>query len=104
MLVGAGCYSSTSTSTTTKTSGTGNAVTMSNLTFSPSSLTVKKGTAVTWTNNDSVAHTVTGDNGGPASGQLGNGKTYSFTFDTVGTVAYHCSNHPSMTASVTVTP
>jgi len=71
--------------------------------FSPSALTVKKGTTVTWTNRDTAPHTVTGDNGGPASGELKNGGTYSYTFNTTGTFAYHCTVHPSMKATVTVT-
>ncbi len=101
LLAGAGCYSKKATTTTT--TGTGNAVTIQGMAFSPSSLTVTKGTKVTWTNQDSAAHTVTGDAGGPASGQLGKGQSYSYTFSTTGTFAYHCANHSYMTGSVTVT-
>ncbi len=36
-------------------------VVMSGLTFVPSSLVVKPGVTVRWTNNDTVAHTVTSD-------------------------------------------
>lgn len=100
LLVGAECYGAKTT--TTNTSGTGNSVSISGMAFSPTNLTVAQGTTVTWTNNDNTAHTVTGDNGGPASGQLNNGQTYSFTFTTVGSFPYHCSNHPTMTGSVTV--
>jgi plastocyanin len=84
---------------------TSNSVTISNFAFSPANLTVKKGTTVTWTNQDSTAHTVTETDGqkGPDSSSLGNGKTYSFTFDTVGTFKYKCSIHPEMLGTVTVT-
>ena len=79
-------------------------VSIADMAFSPAAITVKKGTKVTWTNNDSTAHTVTADSGsGPASGNLTNGQSYSFTYDTVGTFSYHCSIHPDMTGTVTVT-
>jgi len=77
-------------------------VSIQNFSFSSSSLTVKKGDTVVWTNKDSVPHTVTGDNGGPSSGTLSLNQTYSFTFKTAGSFPYHCSIHPSMTATVTV--
>jgi len=82
-----------------------NAVNITNFAFSPSNITVKKGTAVTWTNKDSVAHTVTENDGqdGPKSSNLDQNQTYSFTYNTVGTFKYHCSIHPDMTGSVTVT-
>jgi plastocyanin len=80
-------------------------VTIQNFAFSPAAITVKKGTTVTWTNKDSTTHTVTETDGqkGPDSGNLANGKTYSFTFDTVGTFKYHCAIHPDMLGTVTVT-
>ncbi len=78
-------------------------VSVKGMAFSPSSLTVKKGTKVTWKNNDSIAHTVTGDNGGPNSNTLSAGDSYSFTFNTVGSFPYHCNFHPSLTGTVKVT-
>ena len=79
-------------------------VSIANMAFSPASPTVAQGTTVTWTNNDSVAHTVTVDSGsGPNSGQLQPGQTYSFKFDQAGTFGYHCSIHPFMKATVVVT-
>lgn len=81
------------------------AVTIQNFSFSPSVITVKKGTTVTWTNSDSVTHTVTETDGktGPNSGNLDPTKTYSFTYNTVGSFAYHCSIHPNMVGEVVVT-
>ncbi|MCX6752035.1 MAG: cupredoxin family copper-binding protein [Candidatus Nomurabacteria bacterium] len=71
--------------------------------FSPSTLTIKKGTKVTWTNNDGVAHTVTSDSGSLLdSGRILPGGTFSFTFNTVGTFNYHCTIHPMMTGNVVV--
>ena len=77
-------------------------ISISNFAFSPASLTVKKGTTVTWTNQDGVTHTVTGDNGGPSSGDLANGQSYSYTFNQTGTFTYHCSIHTFMKATVIV--
>ncbi len=82
-----------------------NSVSISNFKFSPSNITIKKGTTVTWTNNDSVGHTVTETDGkdGPKSSDLNQGQSYSFTYNAVGTFKYNCSIHPNMTGSVTVT-
>ncbi len=84
-----------------------NTVLISNYTFSPNPLKVKKGTMVTWTNRDIAKHSVTVDNGQPAGGPgsdlFGKGQSYSFTFATVGTFKYHCDPHPYMHGVVEVT-
>jgi plastocyanin len=79
------------------------AVTISNFAFQPNSLSVATGTTVTWTNNDSMPHTVTADDGSFTSGPIAAGATFSHTFTAAGTVAYHCQFHASMHGSVTVT-
>ena len=81
-------------------------VTISGYAFSPAVITVKAGTKVTWTNKDSVAHTVTSDSDAPAkvdSGLFGKDKSFSFTFDTAGTYNYYCEPHPYMKGTVIVT-
>lgn len=102
-----GAYCSKKTTTNTNTAGgtqqSANAVVISNFSFSPAKLTVVKGTTVVWTNQDSAPHTVTGTGGGPASGTLNQGESYSYTFDQAGSFGYRCSIHPSMTGTVTVT-
>lgn len=83
-----------------------NSVTIKDFAFSPATMTVKVGTKVTWTNEDSVSHTVTADtpsNDAPASNNIGKGESYSFTFNKAGTYAYHCTPHPYMKATVVVT-
>jgi plastocyanin len=87
------------------TPSSSNSVTIQNMAFTPADITVKKGTTVTWTNQDSVTHTVqeTDSQKGPNSENLENGEKYSFTFDETGTFHYHCSIHPDMTGTVTVT-
>jgi plastocyanin len=69
--------------------------------FSPQSVTVSAGTKVRWTNNDSYPHTVTSP-GNFNSGQLNQGQSYEFTFNTPGTYSYICDFHGNMTGSVTV--
>jgi plastocyanin len=78
------------------------AVTIAGMAFSPSSLTVPVNTTVTWTNSDSMAHTVTSTSGLFDSGSIGVGGNYSFTFASAGTFNYYCSIHPSMTGKIIV--
>ena len=59
------------------------------LSFSPSLVTVTKGTEVTWTNSDTLSHTVT--SAWFDSGNLGPGGTFSYTFEESGTFDYYCS-------------
>lgn len=83
---------------------TGNSVTIANFAFSPKTLMVKTGTKVTWTNMDSVTHTVTADQGAFNSGPLASGNNFSFTFTKAGSYAYHCMIHPTMMATIVVQP
>lgn len=87
---------------TQKATAETNEVAIEDFAFSPATIKVKKGTTVTWTNNDSVEHTVTGDNGGPDSELIAQGDTYSYTFNETGTFDYHCKPHPSMVGKVIV--
>lgn len=70
--------------------------------FDPGSVTVDAGATVTWTNQGPSPHTVTADDGSFDSGTLDAGGTFSFTFNTAGTVSYHCTIHPNMVGSVVV--
>lgn len=79
---------------------------IASMAYRPASVTVKKGATVTWTNQDTVRHDVTPDEDGEAfkgSQLLPQGESYSHTFNEPGTYTYHCSPHPHMTGSVTVT-
>ena len=84
---------------------TGDAVAIQNFTFAPQTLTVKAGTKVTWTNDDSTPHTVTSTDGPSTSasptglfdsGQLNAGASFSFRFTKAGTYYYDCTIHASM--------
>jgi plastocyanin len=84
-------------------SGGGTEVSMKDIKFDPTDVTVKAGDTVTWVNDDSVGHDVTGD--GFKSGEPGamqNGDTFEHTFDQAGTFDYVCSVHPGMEGSVKV--
>lgn len=73
--------------------------------FSQKTLKIKKGTQVTWTNRDSAKHDITPDKQSEDfknSELLAKDASYNFTFNTVGTYAYHCSPHPYMKATIEV--
>lgn len=78
---------------------------MEEIEYVPMDVTVKKGGTVTWTNSDTVTHTVTKE-GGPGgefdSGNMNVDDTFEQTFDATGTVDYVCTIHPEQTGTVTV--
>lgn len=76
-------------------------ITIQNHSFT-SPVTVKKGTKVTWINNDVSAHTVVADDGSFDLGTVTKDQTKSYTFTTAGTYKYHCSIHPGMEGTVIV--
>ena len=68
--------------------------------FVPTTVTIRRGTEVTWTNNDNTDHTVTGN--GWDSGLIRPGATYKRTFNTVGSFDYRCTVHPTMQGTINV--
>lgn len=94
-------YGGTNNNNNNTTSGSN--VNISSSAFGPSSLTVKAGTTVTWTNNDYTTHTVTSNNGSFGSSDMKYGDSFSYTFGSAGTFAYHCIYHSSMTGTIVVT-
>lgn len=78
------------------------AVSISNFAFTPKTVTVKAGQAMTWTNKDSIPHTVTADDNKWDSGTLDPGKSYTHVFSQPGKYAYHCEIHTYMHGTVTV--
>jgi plastocyanin len=78
------------------------AITIQNFAFAPASLTVKAGTTVTWTNNDSRTHSVKWADGAAGSSPLTTGSSYTRTFATPGTYAYVCGIHASMHGTIVV--
>jgi plastocyanin len=110
LFIALSCNKSSSNSygTTNGSGGTGtdpNTISISGMSFSPSTLTVKSGTVVTWKNNDAMTHTATSDNGTTFNtGNIAAGSSASYTTSATGTFPYHCSIHPGMTATLVVTP
>lgn len=104
LVLAAACGSSAGTTTTGlgTNGGSGAQVVLKNLAFDPVSVTIKAGGSVTWANQDSVNHTVVGDNGEFQSGNLSNGGSFTFTFDEAGSYTYHCGVHPAMKGTVVV--
>jgi len=71
--------------------------------FVPKFISIPIQSIVTWTNHDSIYHTVTSDEEGLFdSGPLSPGDTIDNAFDTPGEFGYHCSIHPWMTGRVMV--
>src|ERR1051326_3893190 len=105
-MVSCGKGSGYSNSGTTGGNNNPNGIVMANMTFSPASKTVAKGTVVTWTNNDGFAHTVTSNDGTSFnSGTVNGGGTYSYTANIAGSFDYHCTIHGmAMSGTLVVTP
>lgn len=81
-------------------------VTIKGFAFSPTTITVAKGTKVTFDNQDRAAHTITSGTNRTKDGtfdqQLSGGTQTEIAFDTTGTFAYFCQFHSGMAATVVV--
>jgi plastocyanin len=73
------------------------------LSFDPPQTNVPTGSIVSWTNADSIQHTVTSDEQGLFdAGPISPGDTFENVFDSAGEFGYHCAIHPFMTGVVKV--
>jgi plastocyanin len=81
----------------------GPAVSITNFTFTPATLTVPVGATVTWTNHDEEPPTVAANDASFHSPGLGTNSLYSVMFPTAGRFDYICSIHPFMHGTVVVT-
>ena len=93
----------TTVATTAGGAGAKNEISIQGNAFSPDNLSIKVGDTVTWTNNDSYAHTVKAAKGEFESGNVAGGGKFSFTFSKEGTYEYICGIHTFMKGTVTVT-
>jgi plastocyanin len=95
----------TASTTATTAAASGNAVTIQNFSFNPGNESVKVGTKVTWTNQDSFNHTVKTIKGPakPDSTPIQPGKSFSYVFTKPGTYQYICGIHNNMHGTVVVT-
>lgn len=78
-------------------------VDIANFAFAPKDIQAKVGQKITFTNQDSTPHTATATAGAKFdSGQLDQGKSFSYTAKKAGTIQFVCSFHPNMTGTITV--
>jgi len=78
-------------------------VDIANFAFAPKAIQAKVGQKITFTNQDSTPHTATATDGAKFdSGQLDQGKSFSYTAKKAGTIQFVCSFHPNMTGTITV--
>jgi plastocyanin len=112
-LTAAGCggndddnSSATGSSSAAKPAASGGgdvAIQLKGFQFKPKDTTVKVGQKITWTNADTTDHNVTADSGADfKSDDFGEGGTFEFTADKAGKIAYECTLHPGMKATITV--
>ena len=92
---GAACAPSTEAGTVTGT--------IANFAFSPATIAAKVGDVVTWTNNDTTAHTATVKSDETCTTEnLASGATGSIVFNVAGSYDFFCKIHPNMTGKVEV--
>ena len=80
-------------------------VTIAKLVYAPAEITLHVGDAITWINNDPIAHTATAKanaSGGPWEVMIPPGKSASMQIKTAGTIDYYCRFHPNMKARLFV--
>ena len=76
--------------------------------FLPYNVSIGVGATITWSNDDTAAHTVTsgivaeGPDGLFDSSMFMSGTTFEFTFNDAGTYDYFCMVHPWMTGIINV--
>ena len=92
---GAACAVSTTAGTV--------AATIAGFAFSPATITAKVGDIVTWTNNDTTAHTATVTTDSSCdTGNIAAGASGSIQFNVAGAYDYMCKIHPNMTGKIEV--
>jgi plastocyanin len=88
-----------------KAGGSTVAISMKNTKYVPQDATVKVGSTVVWTNDDSFPHTVTKE-GGPGedfdSGNVSGGAKFETKVTKPGKIDYVCTIHPGQKGTLTV--
>ena len=75
--------------------GVANKITITGTSFSPSTITVQAGQPVCWTWSQSISHNVHADDDSFTSGAPSSTGNFQITFNTPGTIGYHCQVHGS---------
>jgi plastocyanin len=97
-----GCTGQKTVTNTTTMIEKPNTVLIKGFAFNPATLTVAKGTTVTWMDMDSATHIVVATGNDFSSQTLNTGQTFEHTFNETGTFEYKCGIHPSMSGKVIV--
>jgi len=78
-------------------------INIKNFSFNPPTITVKKGTKVTWINSDGVRHSVVSSGNNLFNSPLiSQGQSFSFVFTDALSVDYYCGPHPTMKGKIIV--
>jgi len=93
-LAGGGCHQGVTT-------GSGDTVEMVDACFTPTTLRIDPGSAVTFVNTDPMTHNVGGNLWGNLEG-MSEGDVFTATFSQPGIYPYACSYHPGMTGAIVV--
>jgi plastocyanin len=75
-------------------------VSIKNFTMDPTTVMIKAGEAVAWTNDDAPSHTATMDDVECSTDSIASGTTAKLKFNVAGTYKYHCRIHASMTGFI----
>lgn len=70
--------------------------------FQPANAEAKTNAKVTWNNKDGVVHTATADDNSFDTGNIQAGSSASATIKGQGKISYHCTIHPWMKGTITV--
>ncbi len=101
---GGGSSDAGSTGGSTPTGGAvaGDAISIKDFLYAPMVLKAKVGQDITVTNEDRAPHTITADDKSFDSGDLQQGKVFTFKVDKAGTYTYICSIHQYMKGTLEV--
>jgi len=95
--------STTINSSINSTNSTEYIVRIINMSFIPSTLTIKEGDRVKWINLDTRPHSITSDSGNElGSSALITDESYTHKFQFDGNFNYHCNIHPEMEGRIIV--
>lgn len=100
-LVLAGIHSAGASTGPTATASRVATVDIDNFAFHPPTLTIAKGSSVTFSNSSKARHTAT-RGGAFDTGVIKPGKSVNVRFKQKGTFAYHCEIHPFMHGKIVV--
>ena len=70
--------------------------------YVPADVTVAAGSTVKFTNSDSIAHTISADDGSFDSKDLSQGQSWSHVFAKAGSFTYYCAYHRYMHGKIVV--